>query len=92
MSNVKETKEIVVGVMTLGKEIALAAKGKTAAEAFLAVINKYQTDTVFKGVIDAAIADSQMAGNEIKSLDFAGSVELISAVVAEVPALVGALK
>ncbi len=89
---VKETKEAIVGLLKLaGVMGGLLRDGVQASDA-LELMNKLMGDEVLKAALMAAYSDVSKIPDEVKDLSMSEGLELISAVVAEIPGLLANIK
>jgi hypothetical protein len=88
-----QTKESVIGVLVLGALVAHELKnGFQFPGDLVALFAAIQADEVKKAKLEAAVADIQKVPAELGDLSVSEIVELVGAVVAELPALIEALK
>ena len=93
MEGINETKQALIGVMVLGEVVAKELKnGFQFPGDLVAVFAAIQADEVKKAKLEAAIADIQKVPAELKDVSVAELIELASAVISELPALIEALK
>ena len=93
MEGIKETKEAVVGVLVLGALVAKELKnGFQFPGDLVALFAAIQSDEAKKAKLEAAVGAIEKVPAEIKDISVAEGIELASAVIAELPALIEALK
>ena len=91
MSNVKESKEMLVGALALGLFLYSKFKDGVQGSDFVAIIQKFEQDPEFKAKIEAAYTDADNINVELKGIDLAGYLELGSALIKELPSVLAAL-
>lgn len=90
---VKETKEAIVGMVVLGAVIASEMKnGFDFPGDLVSMFAAIQGDAAKKQKLEDAIASINKVPEEIKDLSASESIEIAAALIAELPALIGALK
>lgn len=93
METVKETKEAIVGVLVLGAIVAKELKNGFQFPADLVqMFAAIQADEAKKAKLEAAVAAIEKVPAELKDLSVSESIELASAIISELPALIEALK
>jgi len=92
MSGVKETKELLVAVLAVAPAIIKAAKDGIQISDAVEVYGKVVGDPVVKDKISAAIENVKLVPEEVKDLNFAEVVEIISAVLPEISAAIAATR
>jgi hypothetical protein len=89
---VKETKEIVTGVMVLGGTLYAKFKDGVQAQDAVELFALMQGDAEFKKILFDAYTDAQKAGAELKELDIQDGIELGVHILAEGKKLVEKLR
>jgi hypothetical protein len=84
--DVKETKEALVALVKLGKEVAAMAKDGIDLKDAAALGIKFASDEKFRGVIIEAISGAAQIPAEVKDISFEEGVELALAVIGELQA------
>ena len=92
MAGIKETKEAVIGMMTVGRLVSSVTKDGVQLQDFGTVIKHYNENPEFKKAVDEAYEGFDLIGAEVADLDFKECIELGMVVMAEVPKLVESLK
>ena len=92
MSEIKETKELVIGLMKLSGLLASHLKDGAQVADIAGIMAEVKSKPELELALVEAIKDVQKAKDEIKELSALEVVELIQAVISELPALVAALK
>jgi hypothetical protein len=87
MSEVKETKEAIIGALKLGAYLVSKFKDGVQVADFSDIMAKFQGDAEFKAVIEAAYSDAEKIPAELKATDFKGGLELMVAILGELPAI-----
>lgn len=87
----KETKEALVGMLAVAKEIALLAKDGAQVQDAVALFAKLQ-EPELKAKVDAAIADVQKVQEELKVASAAEYFDLLIVALPELKALVEAIQ
>jgi hypothetical protein len=92
MSEVKETKEAILGALKLG--VLLYSKFKDGAQVSDAaeLFAKINGDEELKNALVAAYNGADAIPSELKALDVKGALELGSALLVEVPKILEGLK
>lgn len=73
----KETKELVNGLVDLSCEIIASAKSNgLGADDAIAIVTKYASNEKFRTSINEAVKDSSKCLDEIKNAGVAGTLEL----------------
>lgn len=88
---VKETKEALLAAMKIGPMLVKQFKDGAQLADAVAIANALQTEPL-KSVLAAAVENANMIPVEVKELDIVDGAELLSAIAAEIPALVEQLK
>lgn len=83
----KETKEALVGLLAVAKEIAVLAKDGAQIQDAVALFAKLQ-EPELKAKVDAAIADIQKVQEEVKVASAADYFDLLIVALPELKALV----
>lgn len=83
---VKNTKEVVVALVKLGKEIAKAAKDGLDVKDIGAIGMKIAADEAFRGAFIAAFEGASEIPAEVKDISFEEGIELVLALIAELKA------
>ena len=91
MSGVKETKEALVGAMSLGLFLYSKFKDGVQLNDFASILAKFEQDPVFKAKIVAAYEEAEKINLELTDITFAEGIELASALLSELPALIAVL-
>lgn len=91
MSNVKESKEAVVGALKLGAFLYGKFKDGVQGADFLAILAKFENDPEFKQAIMDAYNDAEKIPAEFGAIDLAGGLELTAAVMKELPAVLNSM-
>ena len=89
-TGVKETKELVVGMLKPATLLVSVFKDGVQAQDFAVVLTKIQTDEALKAALLAAYNDADKAGVELKDLTLAEGFELLMTAIPEVKELVEA--
>jgi anti-sigma regulatory factor (Ser/Thr protein kinase) len=84
--DVKNTKEVIIALVKLGKEIAKAAKDGLDVKDVAAIGMKVATDEAFRNAFIAAFEGCSEIPAEIQDIKFEEGVELALAIVAELKA------
>lgn len=84
--DVKNTKEVVVALVKLGKAVSLAARDGLDVKDVAAIGMKIATDEAFRGAFIAAFEGAANIPAELKEISFEEGVELALAIVAELKA------
>lgn len=93
MSEIKETKELLVGVLALSTLLTKHLKdGLQAQKDFLAVYTEIQTNEELKQKLFDAYEGYGKVKDEVKSLDLSGTFGLIQAILPEVMKLIEEIK
>ena len=87
---IKETKELVVGMLKLATLLMTVFKDGVQAQDLAVIIAKIQSDEALKSALIAAYNDADKAGVELKDITLEEGFELIMAAIPEVKALVEA--
>lgn len=87
----KETKELMVGLLKLSALLAVAFKDGVQATDIVDIFAKIQGDTVLKQALMDAYNGADQVGTELKTLNAANGIELILAAIPEVKALIDAI-
>lgn len=87
----KETKELVVGLLKVATVLAESFKDGVQTQDIGVIAAKIQSDESLKAALLAAYNDVELAKEEIKDLDLAKSIELVGAALPEVLALIKAV-
>jgi hypothetical protein len=91
MSDVKETKEVVIGLLVIAKELALAFKdGVQVADA--AVLFAKLQEPAIKDKLMAAYENIDLVKEEVKEVSLAEGLGIIQAALPELMALIEAVK
>ena len=91
MSGVKETKEALVGAMSLGLFLYSKFKDGVQMNDFASILAKFEQDPEFKAKIVAAYEDAEKINLELTDITFSEGIELASALLSELPALIAVL-
>lgn len=89
---IKETKELIKGILELVKVSAEVLKDGVQAQDIVDGYMKLVADPVKKAALEAAIKDIQAVPAEVKDINLVESVELLVLVAQELPALLDAFK
>jgi hypothetical protein len=81
--DVKNTKEVVVALVKLGKEIAKASKDGLDVKDVAAVGMKIATDEAFRGAFIAAFEGAASIPAEVKDISATEALELAIALIEE---------
>ena len=81
--DVKETKEALVALVKLGKEVASLAKDGIDLKDAAALGIKFASDEKFRDVIVEAFSGAVQIPAEVKDISFEEGIELALAVIAE---------
>lgn len=92
MSSVKETQEAVIAALKLGTLLYSTFKDGVQLSDFNTLVSAYNSDADFKAALDAGLADAKAIPAELQGLDFAGSMQLISALLPEIQKTIASLK
>jgi hypothetical protein len=92
MSDIKETKELLKGILAVAKVSAEIFKDGVQAQDLVDGYLKLAGDPVKKAELEAAIAGISGVSAEVKDLSLAEGVELLVVVAQELPALLAAFK
>lgn len=84
--DVKETKEALVALVKLGKEVSALAKDGLDLKDAAALGIKFASDENFRGMVVGAIEGCSNIPAEVKDISFEEGVELALAVIAELKA------
>jgi hypothetical protein len=84
--DVKNTKEAIVALVKLGKEIAKLSKDGLDVKDIAALGMKLATDDAFRGVFITAFEGCSSIPAEVKEIEFNEGVELAMAIIAELKA------
>lgn len=88
MADVKEMKEVLVAVMAIAKAMASASKDGLDLSDFASLISNEEV----KAAIALAATGVTNVPEEIKDLDLTEGLELVMAVIVEIPALIESFK
>ncbi len=83
---IKETKEVLVGSICVGKLIVSKLKNGFQKEDLLEAVAQIMGDEVTKTKLQAAVADAGKSVAEIKDISFAEGAELLGAALSELRA------
>jgi hypothetical protein len=89
---IKETKEVLTGVLEVVKVLAVELKDGFQVQDLIEAFKKLESDVEKKAKIEAALKQIVEVPTEIKDLTFKEGIELAVHVLAEVPALIEAFK
>jgi hypothetical protein len=89
---IKETKELVKGLVELMKVSAEIFKDGFQAQDIIDGYVKLSSDPVKKAALEAALKDIQAVPAEIKDINLAEGIELVVVIAQELPALLAAFK
>lgn len=85
MSEVKETKEAMIGALLLGSFLYGKFRDGVQMADFQEIMEKLSKDEEFKAKIEAAYKDAEKMNAEFAALDIKGGFDLISAIIAVIP-------
>jgi len=88
---VKETKELLKGILKLAALLAESFKDGVQAQDLAVIFAKIQSDEALKSAIIAAYNDAELAQQELKDLSLMEALELLKIVMDEAPALIKAV-
>lgn len=77
--NVKELKELIVGLVAIGKVVAEAAKDGLQLSDAAALVDKYMKDPVFKAKIDEAVKGIELVPGEVADITLQEGIEVVLA-------------
>lgn len=89
---IKETKEAVVGLLTIASLLATHFKKGVKLENAMALFAQLQTDEELKAKIEAAMKDVDKVGSETKELSAKEILEILIEALPEVEKLIEAVK
>lgn len=89
---VKETKELLTGLFTVTKVLAVELKNGFQISDLIASFNAIQNDPVKKAALEAALKNITEVPAEVKDVNLAEGIELAMHVITEVPSLIEAFK
>jgi ATP-dependent 26S proteasome regulatory subunit len=89
---IKETKELLKGVIVLTKVSAELLKDGVQVQDLIDGYTKLNGDPVKKAALEAALKDIHEVPEEIKDIDLSESVELVVELAKELPELLKAFK
>lgn len=92
MTDVKETKELLKGLIELMKVSAEIFKDGFQAQDIVDGYIKLSADPVKKAALEAALKDVQAVPAELKDITLAEGIELVVVMAQELPALLNAFK
>lgn len=81
--SVKETKEILVGSIMIGKLISAQLKDGFQLQDLIAVVSDIMGNDEKKAKLQAAVADAQKSVAELKDISFVEGFELLTAALDE---------
>lgn len=91
-NGIKETKEVVLGVMALVKVVAKELKDGFQVMDLVAAFSAIQADPVKKAALEAALKDIGDVPEEIKDASLAEWIEVAVVLISELPSLLAAFK
>jgi hypothetical protein len=91
-TGVKETKELLTGLIVITKVIAKELKDGFSAQDLVDAFVAVQGDEVKKAAVEAALKDIVAVPAEVKDLKLSETLELVVHLLAELPALLAAFK
>lgn len=77
---IKETKEAILAITILGAFVAERAKDGFKLDDLTALVSKFVLDADFKAKLEAGVNGLDKVGGELKDLDIAEIVELLTIV------------
>jgi hypothetical protein len=91
MSDVKETKELVVGLLKLSALLAEAFKDGVQAQDAVAIWAKIQSDEALKAALVEAYNGADKVKEELKDISVAEALEIVAVCIPEIKALIEAV-
>jgi hypothetical protein len=88
---VKETKELLKGLLKLSALLGESFKDGVQAQDLAVIFAKIQSDEVLKATLIAAYNDANLVQDELKDLSLIEGLELVKIVIEEAPALIKAV-
>jgi hypothetical protein len=92
MKDIKETKELLIGIMELAKVSAELLKDGAQVQDLVDGYTKIALDPVRKAKLEAALKGIHAVEDEVKDISFAEAMELLVVVAKELPELLAAFK
>lgn len=86
---IKETKELVIGALTIGGMVAGKLKDGFQVQDIVDLFTEIMSDPVKKAKLEAAVADANKAPKEVQDINMAEGLELLIAVAQELPNVIG---
>lgn len=83
MTDVKETKEALVGMLKLGKAVAALAKDGLDLSDALALGSKFVTDTAFRDAVVEGVKGAEKIPAELKDIAASEAVEILEELIKE---------
>ncbi len=91
-TGIKETKELLTGLLVITKVIAKELKDGFAVQDLVDAFVAVQGDEAKKALVEAALKDVVAVPAEVKDLALGESIELVIHVLGELPSLLAAFK